>query len=61
MDEEFSRFERIIKRRGRAAAPAIEAPIGAAPAQPTNTGVLTSFTMPYSRGRDNLGMFLKIF
>ena len=39
-DTEFERFERfIMERRGRAAAPATAAPIGAAPAQPTSTGV----------------------
>ena len=35
-DEEFARFERIMERRSRAAAPAIAAPRGAAPAQSTN-------------------------
>ena len=51
MDEEFVRFEHNIERKSRAAAPA----------QPTNTGMFTPFTMPELRGRDNLGMFLKRF
>ena len=61
-DEEFERFERIImERRGRVSAPATAAPIGAAPAQPTGTGVFLPSTMPELRGRDNLGTFLKGF
>ena len=60
-DKEFVTFERIMKRRGRAAAPAIAAPVGAAPAQPTSTGTFMPSTMPELRGRDNLGPFLKRF
>ena len=45
-DEDFARFERTIKRRGRAAAPAIAVPMGAAPAQPINTSMFRRFTRP---------------
>ena len=58
-DEEFARFERIIERRGRATAPAIAAPIGAAPAQPIHTGmVMRSTIMPELRVRDQQGITL---
>ena len=51
-----------MERRGRAAAPAITAPIGAVPAQPTNTGMfMRSTIMPELRGRYHLGIFLKRF
>ena len=51
-----------MKRRGRAAALTIAAPIGAAPVQPNYTGRLMHSTiMPELRGRNHLGIFLKIF
>ena len=60
-DEHFARFERIIKMRGRASAPAIAAPRAAVPAQHTNTGMLMRSTIHELSGRDDLGIFLKRF
>ena len=60
-DEKIVKFERIVEERGRAAAPVIAEPIGAAPAQSTNMGVFVPSNMPEFRGRDNLGIFLKRF
>ena len=59
--EDFSRFERIMERGGCAVARAIAAPIGTASAQPTNTGMFISFTMPELRGREHGGILLKRF
>ena len=39
-DEDLARFERIVEKRGCAEGPAIAVLIGAAPAQPTNIGML---------------------
>ena len=60
-DKGFARFERIMERRGRTAAHVIPAPIGTAPAQPTNTGMIMPCIIPELRSRDNLGIFLKRF
>ena len=59
-DEEFTRIERYMERRGRAAAPATAAPIEDAPARPTSMGMFIPSTFPELRGRENLGMFLKM-
>ena len=64
MDEEFTRLERCMERRGHAAAPttavpATAVPIGEAPARPTGMGMFMPSTMPELRGREDFGMFLK--
>ena len=45
-EEKFPMFERIMERRGRVAALATAAPIGAAPTQPTSTSMLMPPPMP---------------
>ena len=50
-----------MEKRGCAEGPAIAVLIGAAPAQPTNIGMLMCSAMSELRGRDHLGIFLKRF
>ena len=59
-DEELKRFERIImKRRGRATAPATAVPREDAPAPSTSIGMFMASTSPKLRGRRKFGNFLK--
>ena len=56
-DEQVTRLERYVERRGRATAPAIAAPIDDAPARSTSMVMFMPSTIPELRGRENLGTF----
>ena len=51
-DEDFTPFEVVMERRGRAVAPMTTA---TAPKQRTNMGRLVHFPLPKLKGRGNLG------
>ena len=60
-DEEFSRLEGFMERRGGARALTTAAPKEDAPARSTSMGMLIPSTIPELRSRENLGIFLKRF
>ena len=61
MNEEFTRLERFMERKGRATVSTTAAPIEDAPARSTSMGMSMPSTTPELRDRENLGIFLKIF